>query len=82
MNVWDKAWSLYHAGKVKEDGPNGYYLVEGETETHGISIGTSKMRCTCQHGAFQGPKGDLCSHIIAAIIFRIKGMAEKAGVKL
>lgn len=81
-DIYRKGLRLALSGCVELDATGEkacYYRVRGDTETHDVRLEASNaFSCTCTWGSVHGAKdGALCSHVIAAAVWRGMHSAEE-----
>lgn len=81
-DIYRKGLRLALEGRVELDVAEdkaSYYRVRGDTETHDVRLEASNaFNCTCMWGSLHAAKdGALCSHVIAAAVFRAMEQGEE-----
>lgn len=75
--MYAKAREIVDEGRVEvtdESDKRLYLEVEGSTDTYGVRVESDHtFACTCPYATLKGlPRGALCSHALAAIVYLVE----------
>lgn len=80
--MYEKAREIVDNGRVtklEETGRRTYLEVEGTNDTYSIRVESDHTyACTCPYATLKGlPKGALCSHALAALVYLTENVDEE-----